>query len=1075
MDGRLAGGGETAHGSARRALNLGHNVSSVSRLVVAFVTCTLLLAPGCSCESTGLPDAAGGGAGGSGGGGGAPIVTGRCDVDLAPFLRGRGAARVRQIGAAAELLAGPNAHGRVGDFKLENEVVRVVVQGAGRAFGPLPWGGTIIDADLAGEGPGNDQFGETGLLYNFGRTLKPDQFEVLADGADGGAAILAVSGDDAPNDYLSIRNSLAASLGRVPSADPYVPVPLRITTYFVLNPGEHRVRQVTAFCNTDNRATQSLAVGDLTDPGFVVELFNPQACTEGFGAGGLCFGVDRMSWYGYQGDGVAYGYAPWRPGSPLVPEGQNATLTVSGITGSILGANGLLGLGAWVQDAGTGLRDGELRVPPSGNAVFARDFWVAKELGAISTLVEQTRAEALGAALASFSGTVTSGGLPLPRARVALESASGRAVYLTDAAGRFEGQLPPRAYQVSAWAPGHRPSAKQTLTATLAGPTSVALALDAPRRLTVSVREAHGGPLPARVTVLCTNGPCPVPRRELVRYTEVGKDPLPDFVAHVGWVGATGTATFALPPDEYLVLVSRGPEYSVHPLTFPTAPGERVDLRQADATVDAVLARVVDTTGWLSADLHVHGVASPDSLVDEATRALTFAGDGLEVLVSTDHDVITDYAPAIAAAGLAPFLASVVGEEVSPMEWGHYNLFPLTRDPGNRINGGALDWARAEGPMLTVAELLAEGRRLGARTVQLNHPRGALGSFTTLQVDTDTLATHVDPASLQMPPQPDATAEDTKLLSADFDALELLNNGEDGLDPTVPGARGRFNDWFTLLSRGLTVAGTAVSDTHGALLATGWRTWVEVGIDDPAQLDPLQLSSRLNALRAVGSNGPFVTLRAFRVDGAGAQVTAPVGPGGTVPPLAGALGVEVEVQVPEYLDVTKVELYLHTPDDDGSCPIDPMSPRARTTRVACGGVTNANWPQSSIAASQAVALTPGDLETVATEGPLTFRRYRKRVTFTLPAPATDNWLVAMVSGSRSLAPLHYLPGGGATWPFAFTNPVFIDADGDGYDKPPFARARLGALPPQPPPEPPPAPSQAPEAVLRRWGERFHAH
>ena len=74
-----------------------------------------------------------------------------------------------------------------------------------------------------------------------------------------------------------------------------------------------------AFCSTDNRETTALAVGDMTDPGYVLEFFNPRACTDGFGFGGVCFSLDQMSWYGYQGDGVAYGYAPYRAGSPLHP------------------------------------------------------------------------------------------------------------------------------------------------------------------------------------------------------------------------------------------------------------------------------------------------------------------------------------------------------------------------------------------------------------------------------------------------------------------------------------------------------------------------------------------------------------------------------------------------------------------------------------------------------------------------------------------------------------------------------------------------------------------------------------
>lgn len=1053
-------------------------ITRVSRLRAVLVTATVLFTA-CTCGGGGPEDGGpGGGAGGGDGGGtGGGASTGRCDVDLSPFIGATtGTVRGRQITTTAELIGGPNAQGRVGDFLLENERVRVVIQGDGRLFGPLPYGGTILDADL--DRSGADQFGELGLLYNFGRTVKPDQFEVLADGSDGAAAIIAVSGNDAANDYLSIRNSLAASLGRVPYADPYVDVPLRITNYFVLNAGERRVRFVTAFCNTSATAEAALAVGDLTDPGYVLEFFNPQSCTDGFGFGGLCAGLDRMRWYGYQGDGVAYGYAPYRPGnsgSPPVAEGQNATLSVAGITGSIIGANGLLGLGSWVRPSTTP-RPGELRIPARGNGVVARDFFIAKDLGDLSNLIETSRAALTGSALASFTAEVKSGGVPVPSARLTFEEASGKAVFLTGADGKTTGQLQTRTFTVSAWAPGHAPTAKQTVTMSEQTPASLTFDLPISRTLTVTVREANGGPMPAKVTVLCTNGPCATPRSQLVLYTDVPKDPLPDFIADIGWVGPSGTATLSLPPDQYLVLVSRGPEYSVFPNDYPASPGQAVDLRTANATVNAVLAHVVDTTGWMSADFHVHAVNSPDSIVDNAKRALTFAGDGLDVIVSTDHDVVTDYAPIIQEAGLSPFLASVVGEEVSPMEWGHYNAFPLALDATDPVSHGAIDWAGGDGPTLTVGEIFAEARRKGARTVQVNHPRGTLGGFSFLQVDTDTLATHADPALLRMPAQPGATADDTKLINADFDTFEVLNPGEDELDGASMAAHGRLNDWFTLLSRGKLVAGTGVSDTHYALLATGWRTWVDVGADTPAAFSPVVLSDRVNALRAVTSNGPFVTLRAYRVDSGGAMVTMPVGIGGTVPPDARDLGVEVDVQVPSYLDVTKVELYMHVAADDAACPLDPASPEARTTRVACDGAMNTNWPATSITASQAVALTPADLETAATEAGVSYRRYRKRVTFRLPAPNKDNWLVAFVYGSRSLAPVLYPYDASPSRPFAFTNPVLIDADGNGFDKPPFQRPKPGPrkLARARPTAPPLVPMDEAE-IRRRWRAVFHGH
>jgi hypothetical protein len=239
------------------------------------------------------------------------------------------------------------------------------------------------------------------------------------------------------------------------------------------------------------------------------------------------------------------------------------------------------------------------------------------------------------------------------------------------------------------------------------------------------------------------------------------------------------------------------------------------------------------------------------------------------------------------------------------------------------------------------------------------------------------------------------------------------------------------------------VAGIGGSDTHQRFAAAAgyWRTWVRVPDDAAERIAPSQVSAGVNALAATVSNGPFVQLTAQRVKG-GTRVGLPVGIGETVPSGEGDLEVTVDVQLPDYMDLTRVELYLHRPEDDASCPIDPVSPEAKTTRVACNGETNVNWPQSGVAATQAVTLGPADREDAVTVGTETWQRLRKRVTFLVPAPKTDNWIVAMVYGSKPLFPLVYpnkLAGGGAkpVAPFGFTNPVFVDADGNGYDHPPF--------------------------------------
>ncbi|MFN7133821.1 MAG: hypothetical protein ACK4N5_17230, partial [Myxococcales bacterium] len=367
-----------------------------------------------------------------------------------------------------------------------------------------------------------------------------------------------------------------------------------------------------------------------------------------------------------------------------------------------------------------------------------------------------------------------------------------------------------------------------------------------------------------------------------------------------------------------------------------------------------------------------------------------------------------------------------------------------------------------------------------ASTIHLNHPRGSLGGFTYLQVDTDTLATHADPREFNMAVQPGSSGADTLLLSSDFNAMEILNSGVDEyLEPLV---RPMLNDWFTLLSRGQLVAGTGTSDTHKkfADAAGYYRSFVKVGVDTPAEFHPLDLCDAVNAMKVVATNTPFVKTTAVRVNAQG-QPTSPVAElGDVLEPSTDDVEVTVQVQVPEFTDISRIELYTWRPGDDGRCPMDPTSAQAKTTRVACNGVENKNWPQASIAATRAVTLTSANLVNVRTVGSTTYRRWQTTQKFRLAAPATDNWIVALVYGSKSIFPLVYKAsssgGSEPVTPFAMSNPILVDADGGGYDKPPFNTSLPPLKGPVPPPpqktvplvrEPP-----SPERLLEVWGDAF---
>ncbi len=949
-----------------------------------------------------------------------PPVTGRCDVDLAAtkLFSGVGTgASAKVIASSVELIGGNFAQARVGDFVIANDRVRVAIQQPNRSIAPAPYGGAIIDADLVrASGPGRDEFGKMAPIYAFGRTINVSTVEVLDDGSKGGAAVIAATGTDAVVDYVNIPNVITQFLGNVSLVtDPNQPLPLLATTYFVLSPGEQRVRVLTAFCNS-GKDPITMQVGDLLDQGGVSEIFNPTGCTKGLGNEDCL--IDPSPWFGYQADEVAYGYRAYTIGSPTTPA-TNALLYEAGIAAVVVDGQNQAGVLTWV-DPDAPRRPGTLGILAGGQRSYLRDFFVGRDLAEISSSMLTLDASAKSRLTVTVT---TSTGQPASGARVAVkEAASGQpvTVMVVDGQGSAKADLPPGNYLVAAGQVGTPILAFKAVTVPAASGATSSFQLGPSRSISVRVHDPFAQPLSARVVVRCPNGPCPNIPTDYQPWKDVER--VPSDIQAIGFAGADGTISLAVPPGEYEVLVSRGLEYSAFPDTFPTR-GQAVDVRTADQSIEATLAHVVDTTGWVSADLHVHAAGSPDSAVANSERVLSFAAEGVDVLVSTDHDVITDYAPLVRDLGLAPQMATMIGCEVTPFDFGHHNAFPLVRD-ASVPNGGAFDWAGGDGPTLRLEQIYAGLRMLAPDAIiQMNHPRGSPGgSMTQLKIDTLTSATHADPATFRQLPSPNATPMDTKLFNPGFDAFEVMNG--------VTASTAVLNDWMTFLSRGLVTTATGVSDTHFARMVVGGygRTFLKLGVDQPSQFTPTAFTAAMHARAVTVSSGPFVLMTAQRLDGGGQPVGSPVEVGGTVKLGAGErLALTVEVQAPEWMQFDSIELATHT-----------------TGREASNGVGNADWPDSRLL--QKVMLDPTMLPVEAVPGLNGFAARRVHVTKTFSVtPTADTWYVALVRASaacRTMTPMVWdgvnctagLCTAAESRGMGLTNPIFVDADGSGaYD------------------------------------------
>jgi hypothetical protein len=932
-----------------------------------------------------------------GGGGGSDGGVNRCQVDLAAtgsFAQGGSGASARVIDAEAQLFGGEAAQGSLGDVLLQNDKVRFVIEKPGRSVGPILSGGSIIDADVvrpAGQA-GRDAFGRMGFFYAFGRYASATDVEVLADGSNGGPAIVATTGKDAQHDLFNLKTLLRSQVGLEVSfvVDPDRPLNLRTTTYYVLSPGESRVRMLTAFCN-DGDAPAVMPLIELMDIG-AFEVFNPGGCQNGLGTTKLdpnnsCL-VDASKWIASQGDGVAYGLRTMSTTDLTKPTEGNGMLGYGGVVGAFIEADSLDGVLKWT-DPEARTRPGNFTVRPGQSRLYLRDFYVAQDIGGIHGAILANDGVATGT-LEVSTGT--------PSARVAVKDAAGTLVTLlvADDAGVARGTLAPGSYSVSAATLSRLPGAAVSATIAAGTTTTVSATPADGRTLSVTVRDPAGQPSPAKVTVFCQGG-CPFNADSWKQHAS--RDYPGMGAAAIDYVPVSGQLALTLPPGEYRVVVSRGPEFSTWPDTWP-ASGHAVDLRSGDATVTATIGRIIDTAGWLSADLHVHAVSSPDSAVRNEVRAANFLAEGVDVLVSTDHEGITDFAPAVRAIGAEHLMATMIGSEITTFTHGHFNAFPLVRD-ASRANGGAFDHAGGDdGPSLRMPQFFSgvKAAHPGA-LVQLNHPRGGGGVLSLLRVDTATLKSRGDPANFGMAPAPDATADDTKLFGDGFDIVESANG---------PGLRfDVLNDWMTFLSRGTVRTASGVSDTHRLQSDTGGyaRTWAKVANDDIRTFQPAAFAEALRTQRAFVSNGPIIQVTARKASGGPA-----VGMGETLSVTAGEdIEVTVDVQGHEWMQLDRIELYSHAPG-----------------REAIDGESNGTWPEGRIFAVK--TLDPLALPVEAVPG-TTLRRVHVTETFTVQATA-DTWLVAMArsTGGRTMRPLH------SSLPMAYSNAILIDADGSGaYD------------------------------------------
>ena len=291
-----------------------------------------------------------------------------------------------------------------------------------------------------------------------------------------------------------------------------------------------------------------------------------------------------------------------------------------------------------------------------------------------------------------------------------------------------------------------------------------------------------------------------------------------------------GDADLRVPVGTYDVWISHGPEWDT--------TRERVTIQAgAETEIHTKLHHVIDTPGWISADLHVHSAASLDSRVPMRDRVFQFVADGVDLIVSTDHNVIADYAPVIAELGVADLLASATGDEITTKQWGHFGAFPLPSDEAE-LGHGAIETGKH-----TAAQIFADVRaKAPGALINVHHPRlvhGSMGYFVLSDLDIATGRTK------------------TPGFSFDFDAIEVLNGYQDSDRKTVAKVIG---DWIGFLDSGKHVSCTGNSDSHHMTFNLGGYPRNYVAVRDVAidKLDPAVVAAQVKAGHSFFTTGPIV-------------------------------------------------------------------------------------------------------------------------------------------------------------------------------------------------------------------------
>ncbi len=743
-------------------------------------------------------------------------------------------------------IPGETAVGVTGDYILQNELAAFVITRPDAGSTYWYYGGAIADA-VAMEGcafDGEDKLDEVGIVLgeleltafqeSVLRAFRATEVEVVADGSDGGPAIVRATGTDDTHwlvEYELMKEALNSG-GREFSS----PYGLTITVDYILAPESNALQIDLAIANTgtEDRVLTSATWLSLAPS---MDLFRYPTSSLSVGPLNLGLGI------------------PWL----VATDGEDA-------------------LSFAVQ---------------SGNLAYAGVSGVDIALDANQALTDAIELAPGESDLRTSYLVVGNGDGPTatePLATLNPEPVPGQAYTLVPGAGVVQGPDGAGVADVSvallATAPGEDPGVLDVAYTDSSGSFALAvpdfggdwtwqLQVEAPGRATVITDAFAASALPATVSVgaagfldvtAVDQDGAPSPARvELKPAGDAGR-------ADTLWV--MGSGQHPVVPGDYTFTATRGYEYApvTGTLTVPEGGGDSLSVE---------LVRVIDTTGWISIDTHVHSSDSPDSRVLPEDVLRHAAAHGLDIVLHTEHEHIVDRADLPAEIGVLDWVDSIGGEEVTASVPEHLTMFPVTPDGTPR--GGPIEWFGRD-----LDTLFGDMRaRSGGGVNLLNHPSYlALIGWDRLLAE----PTLSDPTLLGLAP-------DAAVWSWDFDGMEVMNGHR---SPFASG-NGRFLDWQSMLNAGHPLVAVGCSDDHGGNDVGFPRTYVPSSSDVPREIDTNEVVEGFLTGNAQASAGAFARL----------SVDDTAGLGDLYAPTSNAFELSIAIEALPEVDVTHVVVFYN--------------------------------------------------------------------------------------------------------------------------------------------------------------------